>query len=202
MSNIVYNKLWYYKDIIPRHLCNDIIRHALSKDIQHGLTGGMDPSDISIEKLKLLHKKRKSKVVWLEEPWIKNLVHPIILDANKKANWNFIIDEFESMQFTIYEPGEYYGWHQDSYDVPDSNGKVRKLSLSLFLSDSGEYYGGNFDFDFRNLDPGKNSTYTLTEINTKGSAVVFPSFIWHRVCPVNKGTRYSLVVWLKGDTFK
>jgi PKHD-type hydroxylase len=202
MSDIVHNKLWWYENVIPRHLCDDIIKYALSKDIKHGLTGGMNYSELNIENLKILHKKRKSKVVWLDEVWIKNLVYPLILNANKDSKWNFNIDEFETMQFTIYEPGEYYGWHQDSRGAPDSDGKVRKLSLSLLLSDSCEYYGGSFDFDFRNLDPGKDSTYRLKEINTKGSAVVFPSFIWHRVCPVNKGTRYSLVLWSKGDTFK
>ena len=202
MSDIVHNKLWLYENIIPRHLCDDIIRYALSKDIKQGLTGEMNYSELNIENLKILHKKRKSKVVWLDDVWIKNLIYPLILNANKDSKWNFNIDEFETMQFTIYEPGEYYGWHQDSRAAPDSYGKVRKLSLSLFLSDSCEYYGGSFDFDFRNLDPEKDSTYRLKEIHTKGSAVVFPSFIWHRVCPVNKGTRYSLVIWNLGYPFK
>lgn len=202
MSDIVYNKLWWFKDIIPRHLCDEIVKYALSKNIKHGLTGGMKDEDLTIDKLKFLHDKRKSKVVWLDDTWIKNLIHPLVLNANQNAKWNFNIDEFETMQFTIYEPGEYYGWHQDSFTAPDETGKVRKLSLSLLLNDCSEYYGGHFDFDFRNLDPGKDSTYRLKEIYTKGSAVVFPSFMWHRVCPVNKGTRYSLVLWSKGDTFK
>ena len=40
------------------------------------------------------------------------------------------------------------------------------------------------------------------EILTKGSIIVFPSHVWHRVKPVTSGTRYSLVVWSIGDPFK
>jgi len=40
------------------------------------------------------------------------------------------------------------------------------------------------------------------EILSKGSIIVFPSFLWHRVKPVTKGTRYSLVVWNLGYPFK
>ena len=53
MSDIVQNKLWWYANVIPRHLCDDIIRYALSKDIKHGLTGGMNHSELNIENLKI-----------------------------------------------------------------------------------------------------------------------------------------------------
>ena len=43
---------------------------------------------------------------------------------------------------------------------------------------------------------------TVKEILPKGSIVVFPSFVWHRVQPVTKGTRYSLVIWNLGYPFK
>ena len=40
------------------------------------------------------------------------------------------------------------------------------------------------------------------EILPKGSVIVFPSFVWHRVKPVTKGVRYSLVMWNLGYPFK
>ena len=40
------------------------------------------------------------------------------------------------------------------------------------------------------------------EILPKGSIVIFPSYIWHRVSPVTKGTRLSLVQWNLGPGFK
>ena len=49
------------------------------------------------------------------------------------------------------------------------------------------------------------SGYTINEnmraSKVKGTIVVFPSFVWHRVTPVTSGTRYSLVNWLQGRPF-
>ena len=79
--------------------------------------------------------------------------------------------------------------------------KVRKLSLSLLLSHPDEYEGGDFEFDFSNVEAG-TIRHPLKELSSKGSMVVFPSHTFHRVNPVTKGTRYSLVIWCVGDPFK
>ena len=53
------------------------------------------------------------------------------------------------------------------------------------------------------MDPGKKSNIKkCKEILPKGSLIVFPSFVWHRVCPVKRGTRYSLVIWNLGWPYK
>ena len=53
------------------------------------------------------------------------------------------------------------------------------------------------------MDPDKKpNTMKCKEILPKGSLVVFPSFVWHRVCPVKKGSRYSLVIWNLGWPFR
>ena len=55
----------------------------------------------------------------------------------------------------------------------------------------------------RNIEPHlKANTHVLKEIRSKGSLVVFPSDVWHRVKPVTKGTRHSLVIWNVGDPFQ
>ena len=75
--------------------------------------------------------------------------------------------------------------------------------MTVTLSDPKEYSGGELEFDFRNLDPDKpNKKIKCKEILPKGSLVVFPSFVWHRVCPVKKGSRHSLVIWNLGWPFK
>ena len=48
----------------------------------------------------------------------------------------------------------------------------------------------------------KSSKELCTEIRPQGSVIVFPSFVWHRVTPVTKGTRYSLVLWTCGQPFR
>ena len=82
-------------------------------------------------------------------------------------------------------------------------GKIRKLSVTVSLTDPKEYKGGELEFDFRDKDPDKKPNIrACTEILPKGSLVVFPSFVWHRVKPVTKGVRHSLVIWNLGYPFK
>ena len=77
------------------------------------------------------------------------------------------------------------------------------LSVTVTLTDPKEYKGGELEFDFRQQDPDKpREPRTCTEILPKGSIVVFPSFVWHRVKPVTKGVRYSLVIWNLGYPFQ
>ena len=90
----------------------------------------------------------------------------------------------------------------DKPNEPNSHGKIRKLSVTVSLSDETEYEGGDFEFDFRNNDKGANQPLICKEIKPKGSIVVFPSFVWHRVKPVISGTRYSLVMWNLGQPWK
>ena len=127
---------------------------------------------------------------------------------NKNADWNFQWDWSEACQFTRYSKGQFYDWHCDSWDLPytqegPTKGKIRKLSVTVSLSDPKDYKGGELEFDFRNLDPDKKSNIKkCKEILPKGSLIVFPSFVWHRVCPVKRGTRYSLVIWNLGWPYK
>jgi len=107
---------------------------------------------------------------------------------------------------------QYYDWHCDSwektYDQPKtpSHGKIRKLSMTCQLTDGSEYKGGELEFDFRQYSPQMRDEAQhlrkATEILPKGSIIVFPSFLWHRVKPVTQGVRYSLVVWHLGYPFK
>ena len=80
---------------------------------------------------------------------------------------------------------------------------INSRCFTLFLSEPEDYKGGELEFDFRNRDPDKkNNIRKCTEILPKGSLVVFPGFVWHRVCPVKKGTRHSLVIWNLGWPYK
>ena len=77
------------------------------------------------------------------------------------------------------------------------------MSNVVQLTDPKEYEGGELEFDFRQNDPDKKRKPKIAkEIAPKGSIIVFPSFVWHRVKPVTKGLRYSLVNWNLGWPFK
>ena len=214
------NYYYYFQSALSPKLCDDIINYGKAHKPQMAITGGAEKDNQSSRKadgslkksvINNIQKKRKSDIVWMNDRWIYKEIHPLIHEANRKADWNFNWDWSESCQFTKYGVGQYYGWHCDSWEVPykedgPTKGKIRKLSVTISLNDPSEYDGGNLEFDFRNqVDWERNkkkAIKTCTEIRPRGSVIVFPSFCWHRVTPVTSGTRYSLVIWNLGYPFK
>ena len=97
----------------------------------------------------------------------------------------------QGLQFTKYSaPDQHYDWHVDrAHQRP-----TRKLSLSLQLSDPSTYDGGDLQLKFNHDE--------ITVQRTRGVATFFPSYTLHRVTPVTRGTRYSLVAWISGPPFK
>ena len=97
----------------------------------------------------------------------------------------------QGLQFTRYEaPGEHYEWHIDR----GLNTGTRKLSLSLQLSDPDDYEGGELELWYGG-EP-------MKAFRNRGVITFFPSYVMHRVTPVTKGVRYSLVCWISGPPFK
>ena len=118
-------------------------------------------------------KLRNSNVSWIDEDWLYGLIFPFVHEANKND------------------------WH---YDFNSDGDTIRKLSVVIALSDPSEYEGGNFLLSNANVvKPSKD--LTVSELKPKGSFVIFPSFLWHKVMPVTKGVRYSAVTWLRGTNF-
>ena len=205
------NYYWAFKSALPPKLCDDIIKYALSKDETMARTGGFGDKELSQDQVLNMQRKRKSDLVWLNDTWIYKEIHPYVHMANKNAGWNFDWIRSESCQFTKYKLNQYYDWHCDSWDKPyekegPENGMIRKLSVTCQLTDGSEYTGGELQFDTRSYDPHMRDedkhVITSKEILPKGSIVVFPSFVWHRVQPVTRGTRYSLVIWNLGYPFR
>ena len=207
----LYNYFWCFPSALTPRFCDEVIKYSLSKGDVMARTGGSEDKKLSKDQIKDMKRRRNSDIVWLNDRWIYNEIHPYVHQANKNAGWNFQWDWSESCQFTKYKLNQYYDWHSDSWDKvyktkgPD-NGKIRKLSMTCQLSDGSEYSGGELEFDFRQYSPHMRDEAQhlrkATEISPKGSIIIFPSFIWHRVKPVTKGVRYSLVLWHLGYPFK
>ena len=96
----------------------------------------------------------------MNDRWIYKEIQDLCKSSKSGTNagWNFEWDLSESCQFTKYKKGQYYDWHCDSWDRPyvrqqsdPSHGKIRKLSVTVTLSDPKDYKGGELEFDFRNL---------------------------------------------------
>jgi len=198
---------WYFKSAIPERICDDIVKYGHQLQDQMAITGGYGNKKLNKKQIKDLKSKRDSDIVWLKDTWIYKEIHPYVRMANKNAGWNFEWDFSESCQFTKYRKGQFYDWHCDSWEKPyeegNTKGKIRKLSVTVSLSDPKDYKGGELEFDFRNRDPDKKPNIVkCKEILPKGSLVVFPGFVWHRVCPVKSGERNSLVIWNLGWPYK
>jgi PKHD-type hydroxylase len=208
------NYYYYFKSALTPRFCDELVKYGTHQQEQLAIIGEHlekinKGKSLSDEDIKDLKKKRDSNIVWLNDRWIYKEIQPYIHQANKLAGWNFDWDFSESCQFTKYKLNQFYDWHCDSWDTSYSDskdintfGKIRKLSVTCSLSDPKDYKGGELEFDFRNLDPDKPSIRKCAEIRERGSIVVFPSHVWHRVKPVTKGTRYSLVIWNLGYPFK
>jgi len=210
------NHYYYFEKALPNRFCEDLKKFAKDKEEQLAVTGllgqGRDlkKNPLNKKEINFLKKKRNSKIVWMDDRWIYEEIMPFVHEANKKAGWNFNFDWAETCQFTKYGKNQYYDWHCDSFEIPynqpnniNLHGKIRKLSVTCSLSDPSEYKGGELEFNFNNPEKTKKQNIRkCLEILPKGSLVVFPSFVWHRVCPVTKGTRYSLVIWNLGYPFQ
>jgi PKHD-type hydroxylase len=203
-------KYWYFTKAFSKAECRKIIKHAISKKKIRAKLLGQNKKRLSKKERDDLKKSRDSNIVWLNDKWLTSKIVPYLKIANQNCGWNFVIDSFEDIQFTIYKKGQYYNYHKDSlpepYDRPDNvhlHGKIRKLSMSVCLSDPSDYEGGDFKMLINDeVNPTKLKQTSVKELKPMGSIIVFPSHEYHCVTPVTKGTRYSLVVWFLGKPFQ
>jgi PKHD-type hydroxylase len=139
---------------------------------------------------------RKSKVRWLPNnsswAWIYDRIAALSVEANN-ALWHFDLHSIiDDIQFTEYEAGGgHYDWH---VDIGPSTISHRKISIVVQLSDDDAYIGGNLE-----LMPGNHS---FAVPRKQGAVAIFPSFMLHRVTPVTKGLRRSLVLWVGGSHYR
>jgi len=142
---------------------------------------------------------RKTDIAWIDHTPETSFIYDSLGYIARQLNgqfFNFDIWGFqEDLQYTVYGQEEsHYTWHMDRGMSKSSGSAPRKLSLVLQLSDPDEYEGGDLQLF--------TQPETITIEKKKGLVVAFPSFIMHRVTPVTKGTRRTLVVWLTGPSFR
>ena len=203
--------VWYYTDI-PEKIVK-IIEEDLSEKFDAQMADSRLGGDI------LNKDKRNSQNAWIPTAhWVGGFMWHYIMRANRE---NFLYDlrciDGESMQYTRYEEGQYYGWHNDAglqtqykpvsvsnrvtgehtmQDFVNENCEmVRKLSFAMQLCDPDDYEGGNVQL----LDEAGNSYICPRQ---RGCVVLFDSRTQHRVHKVTKGTRKSIVGWTVGPRWK
>jgi len=194
---------WHWQGALSDEICDKIIKLGKTKISEHGYkaTVGTDTGKVNED-------VRKSKVCWFNDQWLYDLLCPYVYESNTNSGWNFDIENSEDIQFTEYEKNGYYSWHSDGgsdnhakYSKENTKwetyyDKVRKLSMTVNLSHEKDYEGGDL------LIKVNEQVITCKEAGSRGSIIVFPSFYQHKISPITKGVRNSLVMWTLGKPFK
>jgi PKHD-type hydroxylase len=146
---------------------------------------------------------RRSKIRWIPRYDTRffqlfGSMELLLNEANRNA-FGFDLTMFHEIQFTEYNAKDQgtYNWHHDTTWV-SSKLVRRKLSLVIQLSDPKDYEGGRFEISKDDCDECPDPE----KITGRGTVIIFPSFLRHRVTPVTTGIRYSLVSWMEGPYFR
>jgi PKHD-type hydroxylase len=146
---------------------------------------------------------RKSNVIFFNR---NEVTFPIfdklnmVIEQLNENFYNFILNGYESFQYTEYDSSEKgeYNFHMDTFfGEGEASFETRKLSLVMCLNRPGiDFEGGQFY-----INQGSEKEAHEVEME-KGRIILFPSFLIHRVAPVTKGKRKSLVIWVLGPKFR
>ena len=140
-------------------------------------------------------KKRITTISWIPFSEMKPM-YDQVNSFIKKTNLNHFgfedIGVTEQAQFTEYPEGGFYDWHMDCDINMQHEPPVRKISMTVLLSPENQFEGGHLEL----MAPGKYAKLK------QGHAICFASFLNHRVQPVTKGVRQSLVMWFGGHPFR
>lgn len=206
---MAYQSIWYFTD-----LPEDVVE-IVEKDLTEKFDDQMGDSRLMGDALN--KEKRNSQNAWVpSQHWLGGFLWHYIERANRE---NFLYNlrciDGESMQYTRYGEGQFYGWHNDAglagqykpvsfgnrsegiaQDYLNENVEmVRKLSFVLQLSDPDSYEGGNLQL----LDEAGKSYFAPRK---RGTVVLFDSRTMHRVTKVKSGLRKSIVGWTVGPRWK
>jgi PKHD-type hydroxylase len=174
-----------YQGAFSQEECDAVIQLAHAVPSQEGVLDSKNSENY--------RRTRSSSVRFIDyspsHDWVFRKLRDLTINANQC--YRFDIHGFrERLQVAEYGVGDHFDWHLDFSGGPTS---TRKLSVSVFLSDAADYEGGDLEF-FR--------TPACETDRKRGTAIVFPSYLPHRVTPVTRGKRISLVAWVAGPSFR
>ena len=178
------------RPIFTPEQCRDIInagRAEPKQDAQVGNKEGIKGGVIDT-------KTRTSHISWIPfktmQPMYKKIEQ--IMKATNGNHFGFDGMQITEMaQYTEYPEGGFYEWHVDNDVNCAHEPPVRKISMTCLLSPESEFEGGDLEL----MAEGK-----IAKLK-QGHAIFFASFIRHRVKPVTRGRRQSLVMWFGGTPF-
>ena len=196
-----YDQRWifYDKKLVSSDLINSVTNYVLDNKnkLDDALIGVGSKYDSNV---------RRTKIMWLESenggiPSEVISVYDEILKGVRMVNadmWNYDIFGLDTLQYSLYEEGErgHYDWHIDCPAKCSLGSFLRKLTIVIGLSDDEDYVGGDLK-----VKMGYDENQDCYKLGM-GDVCIFPSFLLHKVEPVESGLRKTLVGWATGSSFK
>ena len=179
------------KPIFSPEQCQDIINVGHQQKTQDAKVGDREKAGGKYDT-----KMRITTISWIPFNVMPDM-YKRIERSMQQANGNHFGYEgmtiTEPAQFTEYPKGGFYDWHIDAEINCKNEPPVRKISMTILLSNQSEFEGGDLEF----MTEGNKPPQLM-----QGQAIYFCSMIRHRVAKVKKGMRRSLVMWFGGPPFK
>ena len=160
----------------------------LNETINKNLVIGRDkPSEGAI---------KSSQVKFVRLMSIQKLILPFMDFIMTTNNNHYGFDLFpmtpsKTLNYNTYKPGEEYTWHIDA----TMHSPIHDIKLTCLLNCSENQYEGGDLYIFRDGEK-------KVENFNPGSAVIFPSFMHHKVEKITSGSRESLAIWMDGPKFR
>ena len=179
------------KPIFSPEQCQDIINAGHQQKPEEAKVGHTDTKEGAHDT-----KKRVTTISWIPFkvlPQMYKIVERTMLQVNNNHFGYEGMQLTEPGQFTEYPKGGFYDWHMDADVNCQFEPPIRKVSMTILLSNPSEFEGGDLEF----LTEGNKPPQLI-----QGQAIFFCSLLRHRVAKVKKGIRRSLVMWFGGPPFK
>ena len=170
--------------------CQMIIEAGRAQPKHNASVGGGKKGGATVDT-----KTRTSHISWIPFKKMTEMYKDIETIMKKTNSNHFGFDGMqitEMAQYTEYPSGGFYDWHMDSDVNFVHEPTVRKISMTCLLSHESEFEGGELE-----IEKEENKVKLV-----QGQAIFFASFIRHRVAPVTKGVRKSLVMWFGGPPLR
>ena len=205
---------WTIQTKLSKTICDEIVKQIEEDELYGPLRNGRlvgNKHDTNVRK--------SGTILFPATSWVAGMMAHYVNVANKTF-FNYELNDLwshDKIQYALYDKNAHYTWHFDDLrpalepigndrdKLPKVRDQVRKLSFSLQLSDPDDYEGGDMQL-VNFLDskvPEEEPRYKINPVpRDQGTIIVFPSTMLHRVSPITKGIRRSVVGWAMGPPLR
>ena len=186
-------------DFLTEKRCDELLEMFDNSEQHKATVAGTykgNGADVVNESVRKVQEVRFKDDVILSGGFNLNKNINMACEMANKLFFNFdISNQLSNIRMLRYEDTGKYDWH---LDIGNEETSVRKITAIVHLAEENEYEGGNFEFSMTD----ETGEKTAVGSRKKGSLILFPSYLGHRVSPLTSGVRSSVLTWMLGNAFK